>query len=317
MKLHLLSITLLSVFVTTSWVSAFDDTPKSEAAAEQKKEATKSSKPKAAQPEKEARKTDEKQQEEKSEKPTPPTPPKAESDDGLKAEVAGLKKTIEELRAAYDKFRADRTKEREEWQKASAAVDKKLEAVALLLKEIKKNDAEIAKLREAQTATDEALAKIKGDGRTNEEQIAELERTSTATDKKLTSLVKDTASLLNALGEISEQDGDRRFPKILGTLQVNKKLRDELIKELDVKAEAVFYNNESKPAPMWVNGTLFRLQPGKNSVRVPYGPVTLLRYTNRSPKVFTQWKATDGGFVMEFDVGKREKKAEKEEAKKD
>jgi len=232
-----------------------------------------------------------------SEKPVPPSPPKKDADEkkeeqaakseadetDLAGEVDELRALVKLLRAELDAVKASRVEEQKVLHKAKEKIDERIAALETLNDEVKLLKSTLTEVKEAGTAS----------------------------QTKLDSLVEDSANVLAALDEITEKDGDQRLPKVLGNLRLNEKFRNDVLKALDVKAEVVLHNNEHKPTSMWVNGTLYRLQPGKNTIRVAYGPLTLLRYTTRSPRVFTNWKTQDGNFVMEFDVGAPAKKAKK------
>ncbi len=87
------------------------------------------------------------------------------------------------------------------------------------------------------------------------------------------------------------------------TLLTDAKQRMQLRRALKVSAEVRLYNWTEKSARMNVNGTWHELKPGLNTVAVPYGPVTMHRWTAGTPRSFDQWKEDEDTPFMAFDVG--------------
>lgn len=87
------------------------------------------------------------------------------------------------------------------------------------------------------------------------------------------------------------------------TLLTDAKQRMELRRALKVSAEVRLYNWTERSARMNVNGTWHELKPGLNTIAVPYGPVTMHRWTAGTPRSFDRWKEDGDTPYMAFDVG--------------
>ncbi len=150
----------------------------------------------------------------------------------------------------------------------------------------------IQKLGEAQKEVEQLrgkLAIVEGDNAALSLRVKTLEGDNEALTQRVKRLEGDNARLLEQMRDLTEPAGAGK--------QVTAK------KPAFVKSAVEFYNYESHPVKMNVNGVWHTLKEGKNTILVPYGPVQIHRYTSADPRTFIQWTPSEDGFVMEFDVG--------------
>ncbi|WP_166822312.1 hypothetical protein [Thalassoroseus pseudoceratinae] len=145
---------------------------------------------------------------------------------------------------------------------------------------------------------------------------ANLEKLQTAIvdlNRKVDGLQKQNADLVQLQDQIKAlEKANRDLRDELDTLSTNDptatlltdaRQRMQLRRALKVSAEVRLYNWTETNARMNVNGTWHELKPGLNTIAVPYGPVTMHRWTAGTPRSFDNWKEDEDAPYMAFDVG--------------
>lgn len=143
--------------------------------------------------------------------------------------------------------------------------------------------------------------------------LQDLRATIANLNRKIDGLQQQNADLVQLRDQIKAlESANRELRDELDTLSTNDptatlltdaKQRMQLRRALKVSAEVRLYNWTEKSARMNVNGTWHELKPGLNTVAVPYGPVTMHRWTAGTPRSFDQWKEDEDTPYMAFDVG--------------
>ena len=117
-------------------------------------------------------------------------------------------------------------------------------------------------------------------------------------ETKLEAVSRTSGALAARVGDLAEPGG----ANLLGNLNTDSRLRRQVVQATNPPAAVRFYNWDSQPRKISVNGSWYTLKPGTTTVRVPYGPVAVTHCDEQNPQTFSDWTPQGEGFVMVFDV---------------
>lgn len=146
-------------------------------------------------------------------------------------------------------------------------------------------------------------------------RVAALEKSSAATSQSVEGIVENLSTLdgrlqrqidnhADRLNAISQQDGERYVPSILGNMQTSDRFRREVSRA--VQGQVVIENRTGVEQQIYINGTLWRAPTGKSETSVPFGPVItqLVPWEAESKRWTTeQWKASEEGQELHIVLG--------------
>ena len=151
-----------------------------------------------------------------------------------------------------------------------------------------------SELRDALAAQKAAPPAAGADHKELAETIAAIDRRIVALEQQVETLVQNHADLAATV--------DVAGSRVLSNLNTDPAMRTTLVQAANPEAAVRFYNYGAQPKRMQVNGTWHRLRRGVNTIRVPYGPVTVTECDQKDPITFDDWTPVDGGYVMVFDI---------------